>query len=347
MRAKNGYLGFKNYLLPVVSFIILIDIGFAIESYSQEAKPEKPELWKVTENNTFVEVEGVPQYKVGVDDVLEIDLFIGTTVEKFTPVVRSNGFILLPYVDIKVAGLTTNKAEEKIKEELSKYIKVPRVEVRVKEYKSKKIVLMGAIALSSLRVSGPGIYYLKGKTSILEMITHAGGTQPNSSLDRVQLRRADGTIHYINFFKIFTEGDIKENVILDAQDEIYVPALEIAENKILVFGEVKKPGLYPRKPGITLMDAIGLADGYTIYAVLRNTAIIRTTNQNSEILVANLDKLIKEGDISQNLPLANNDIVYVPRSLIGDWNVFVEKLKPTFQLLSIPLSAIVTIKLLE
>jgi polysaccharide export outer membrane protein len=111
---------------------------------------------------------------------------------------------------------------------------------------------------------------------------------------------------------------------------------------------VKKPGLYPRRPGLTIMDAIGMADGYTIYAVLRNTAVIRTTNsQNSEILVANLDKLIKDGNISQNIPLANNDIVYVPRSLIGDWNVFIEKIRPTVQLISIPLSAAVTIKLLD
>ncbi len=340
MRFKNSIV--VTQLLTILIFVIMI----ATESYAQETTVEKQELWRVTENKTFVEVEGVPQYKIGVDDVLEIDLLIGITVEKFTPVVRPNGFIVLPVLDIKVAGLTTNQAEEKIKEELSKYIKVPRVEVRVKEYKSKKVVLMGAIALSTLRVSGPGIYYLKGKTSILEMITHAGGTQPNASLDRVQLRRADGTSLYINFLKIFAEGDFKENIILDSGDEIYVPALEIAENKVLIFGEVNKPGLYPRKPGLTLMDAIGLADGYTIYAVLRNTAIIRTTNQNSEILVANLDRLIKDGDISQNLPLANNDIVYVPRSLIGDWNVFIKKIRPTFELISIPISTIVTIKVL-
>lgn len=346
-REAGDYISISLCAYLLVCIFLFMIVLFPIESHSQAATVEGQELWKVTENNTFVEIEGVPQYKIGIGDILEVDLLIGTTVERFTPVVRPNGFIVLPVLDIKVAVLTTNQAEERIKQELSKYIRVPRVEVRVKEFRSKKVVVMGAIAASPQKISGPGIYYLKGKINILEMITHAGGTLPNASLDRVQLRRADGTTLYVNFLKIFAEGDIKENVILDEGDEIYVPALEAAENKILVFGEVKKPGLYPRKPGLTLMDAIGMADGYTIYAVLRNTAVIRAGGQNSEIIVANLDKLIKNGDISQNVPLANNDIIYVPRSMIGDWNVFIEKIRPTVQLISIPLTAAVTIRLID
>lgn len=347
MRAKNGYSGFKNYLLPVLSFIILTNIGFAVESHSQEAKPDKPELWKVTENNTFVEIDGVPQYKIGIGDILEVDILLVPTVEKYTPEVRPNGFILLPFVDVKIAGLTAAQAEEKIKEELSKYIRVPRVEVRIKEYRSKKISLLGAINMVPVRASGPGEYVLKGKITITEMVTQAGGTTPNASMDKVQVRRADGTIVSINLLKIILEGDFKENVILDAGDEVYVPSIEVGENKILIFGEVKKPGLYPRKPGATLLDAIGMADGYTIYAVLQNTAVIRTADKKSEIIVSDLNSLIKEGDISQNISLANNDIIYVPRSLIGNWNVFIEKIRPTVELITIPISAAWTIKLLK
>jgi len=157
----------------------------------------------------------------------------------FTPEVRPNGFIIIPIVDVKVAGLTAGQAEERIKEELSKYIKVPRVEVRIKEYKSKKVSLLGSINMVPVRASGPGEYVLKGKTTITEMITQAGGPTPNASMDKVQLRRADGTTLAVNLLKIILEGDFKENVILDAGDEIYIPAIEVGENKVLVFGEVK------------------------------------------------------------------------------------------------------------
>lgn len=345
MKFRTQNLKLKTKILSILAFI-LISILFTRESHSQESKIDDQKPWQVTENNTFVEIDGVPQYKIGIGDLLEVDIFIGTTVEKLTPEVRPNGFITLPILDVKVAGLTTNQAEERIKEELSKYVNVPRVEVRIKEYRSKKVMLMGAINAVPMRTSGPGIYVLKGKTSLVEMITQAGGLLPNAASDKIQLRRADGTVLSINFLKIITEGKIEENVILDQGDEIYVPAIEVAENKILVFGEVKKPGIYPKKPGMNLMDAIALAEGYTIYAVLSDTAVIRSGNPNSQILVANLDRLIKKGDISQNIPLANNDIIYVPKSKIGSWNTFIEKLRPTLQLLVFPLTAAVEIKYL-
>lgn len=338
------FISLYTYLLACI-FLFMI-ILFPIESHSQEVKGEDKQPWQLTENNTFVEIEGVPLYKIGPGDLLEVDILVGTTVEKYTPEVRPNGLIVLPVLDVKVIGLTTYQAEERIKEELSRYVKVPRVEVRIKEYRSKKVVVMGAIGISPHRVSGQGVYYLRGKTSFLELITNVGGPLPNAAMDRIQLRRMDGSVLVLNFLKIVAEGNIKENVILDAGDEIYVPSIEVAENKVLVFGEVKKPGIYPKKPGMNLLDAIALADGYTNYAVLKNTAVIRSGNPNSQILVANLDRLIKKGDLSQNILLANNDIVYVPRSLIGDWNVFIEKIRPTLQLLVLPLTVAVEVKYL-
>lgn len=322
--------------LLILTFVFIVILS-GVRSHAQEAV-ESRQFLRVTENNTFIELDGVAQYKIGIGDILEIDLLVGISREKFTPEVRPNGFITLPFLDVKVAGLTTTQAEERIKEELGRYVKAPRVEVRVKEYRSKKVVVLGT--------AKPGVYYLKGKTTLLELITELGGIPPNTAMDRIQLRRADGSTIHINLLKVIG-GAITENIILDAGDEIYIPAFDVAENKILVFGEVKKPGLYPRRPGLTLLDAIGMADGYTIYAVLSNTAVIRTVNPQTEVIVANLKRLIKKGDISQNILLANNDVIYVPRSKIGDWNVFIQKIKPTFELLALPLSTVITIRALE
>jgi len=38
------------------------------------------------------------------------------------------------------------------------------------------------------------------------------------------------------------------------------------------------------------------------------------------ILAANLDEILKKGDIAQNISLQNRDVVYVPRTVIGDLN---------------------------
>jgi hypothetical protein len=51
------------------------------------------------------------------------------------------------------------------------------------------------------------------------------------------------------------------------------------------------------------------------------------------ILSSNIERLLKRGDLSQNLLLYDNDIVYLPRQKIGDWNAFLAKIRPTLEIL--------------
>ena len=55
------------------------------------------------------------------------------------------------------------------------------------------------------------------------------------------------------------------------------------------------------------------------------------SGRQPEIIAANVRSLIEEGDIFQNLALANGDIVYVPRSGVGDVNRFVAQIFPALR----------------
>ena len=46
------------------------------------------------------------------------------------------------------------------------------------------------------------------------------------------------------------------------------------------------------------------------------------------ILSADIDRLLEKGDITQNLPLQDRDIVFIPRSFIGDANDWMDKIRP-------------------
>ena len=83
-------------------------------------------------------------------------------------------------------------------------------------------------------------------------------------------------------------------------------------------------------------DVVALCGGTTPVAVKADIKIVREYRERQGkpiILSANLDEILKQGDLSQNIPLKDWDLVYVPRSVIGDVNEFIEVLTPSLDLL--------------
>jgi protein involved in polysaccharide export with SLBB domain len=106
---------------------------------------------------------------------------------------------------------------------------------------------------------------------------------------------------------------------------------------VYVFGEVEEPGTYTFKDSnIRLADVVAEAGGPTVFATESSTKIIRGDIAKPEIIAANLENLLEKGDQSQNVTLIAGDIVYVPRSWIGDVNRFALQMQPIFNLLMGP-----------
>jgi polysaccharide export outer membrane protein len=100
-------------------------------------------------------------------------------------------------------------------------------------------------------------------------------------------------------------------------------------NKIIVLGEVFAPGVLRFGGHPTIAEVIASAGGYTKYAVMNNLMVIRgDVRGKPEIIKINFAKIIKHGDLSENIPLQSNDILYIPRSFIGNVNTFFEVIQP-------------------
>jgi len=137
-------------------------------------------------------------------------------------------------------------------------------------------------------------------------------------------------------------------LIREPKVQVIVKQKAITTQKILVLGEVKKQGVYPLSPGFTVLQAIAGADSYTDTAILEDVRIIRGGLAQPVILSSNIERLLKQGDLSQNLLLQDNDIVYLPRQKIGDWNAFLAKIKPTLEVLvGFPLNTIFQIAVIS
>ena len=73
--------------------------------------------------------------------------------------------------------------------------------------------------------------------------------------------------------------------------------------------------------------------GYNDVAVLDDIRVIRGDARNQEVIPVDIQRLYQYGDRSQDIVLKDNDIVFVPRQRIGDWNAFLLKINPTLNLL--------------
>jgi polysaccharide export outer membrane protein len=290
------------------------------------------------QNEVFVTVDGQPRYRIGPGDVLEVSLWQGIEEQKYLITVREDGKISFTFLqDIPVSGLYAEQVDEVLSQELSRFVREPRVDVRVKEYHSKSITLLGAISVVGAGRSGPGTYVLTGRTTVLEALAEAGGPSEKANVNNVTIRRESGQTFTVNLYKTITQGDLSQNIVLDAGDTVTVPYMIETENRVFVFGEVNKPGVYPiRGKKLSIIELVSLAGGFRQTAVLGSARIVRGDLNKPEVIACDLRKILRKGDMTQNITLQDGDVVYVPKSTIGNVAAFLREIGPILQLVLYP-----------
>jgi protein involved in polysaccharide export with SLBB domain len=295
------------------------------------------------ENDVFKVVNGMAQYKIGAGDILEIALWDGSTAVRQEILVRPDGRISFGLAEnLPVNGLTESELHALLTARLEQYLKKPRLDVLVKQHKSKSVKLLGAFGRMGVSGSGAGEYNLHGKTTLLGIITTAGGPSENADLKSVRIRRKDGETVSLNLYKTIIQGDLTQDLVLNDGDLVYLPTLSKDTNRVYVFGEVQKPGAYTFSGSeMRLIDAIADAGGTTPFAYRADTRVVRGDITQPEILSANLARLVESGDRSQNLLLASGDLVYVPRSGFGDIKLFYDQVRPLLELVLWPARVVI------
>ena len=86
---------------------------------------------------------------------------------------------------------------------------------------------------------------------------------------------------------------------------------------VYVFGEVAKPGRYPYRRGMTLLDAISLAGGHDRFRASLSVSLVRSPPSSRPVASkVNLGRIL-DGDPRVSDPsLEPGDIIYVPTSLM-------------------------------
>ncbi len=108
--------------------------------------------------------------------------------------------------------------------------------------------------------------------------------------------------------------------------KVTVSLVKAASNQVYVLGRVEKPGSYGVDGHASVVRAIALAGGFKDDAA-RNSVLVFHREGPGAVKVARVgvDRLLKSARLDRDVLLSRFDIVYVPRSTIGNVNVFVRQ----------------------
>ena len=258
-------------------------------------------------------------YRIGPRDVMTISIYAGGEKQQESSLtVSAQGTINAPFIgSIMAGGLTPTQLEKRIAAPLARdYFVDPKVNVQIAQYHSLQYYITGAVKL-------PGLYNMTTEATLLVLIAKAGGLLPErgSSADAVMSgAKVEHLVSHsepvkVDLRQLIEKGDMRVNLILQPGDVVYIPlkeSLDLAESKIYLEGEVKKPGAYDFLPGITALNACIIAGGFNTFAAPNRTKIIRNTTDQRKIIKINLNH-VKTGKIS-DIELKPGDRIHVPET---------------------------------
>ena len=186
-------------------------------------------------------VEAPSDYLIGPQDLLKIDVF-GVEGLNRSVRVNSRGQIALPLVGlVQAGGLTGEQLAADIAARLAKdYLQNPQVTIFIEEFTSQRTAVVGA-------VKTPGVYPLKGRTTLMQVVASAGGTTSVASGTAMVLRPGpDGTRKMLQYDLVaIRDGEAPDPDVL-GEDVVHVETSGVKETAKQIMEFILPFGLFAR-----------------------------------------------------------------------------------------------------
>ncbi len=222
------------------------------------------------------------EYRLGPGDRISVTVFGEPDLSLTEARVAGNGTVSYPLLgEINVRDATARDLEIRITQLLQNgYLRKPLVNVTILEY--RPFYVHG-------EVKSPGGYAYKEGMTIEKAVAVAGGFTAQASKEKVFLAR-EGT--QADKVKV---SDL--NAAVRPGDVVTIEAADASSSLFYVAGEVKNPGGYPYRDGLTVEKALALAGGLSQRASRRKINISREDGANTESIRAEMSTLVKPGDV--------------------------------------------------
>jgi protein involved in polysaccharide export with SLBB domain len=174
---------------------------------------------------------------------------------------------------------------------------------------ARKVWVVGA-------VQRPGAIDFQPRLSVIDAISAAGGVRNLDEADLSAVRLVSGEETRVLNLESAFKGATIPFLPVKPGDVIIVPE----RAKAYVFGAVARPGAVRVKGDDNALTAISEAGGPIPDARLDRAVMVRLVDGKPIVMQLNLEKAIKNGDLSQAPALQAGDVLYIPSRRRENWD---------------------------
>lgn len=236
-------------------------------------------------------------YRIGPGDALHVAVYDEPSLT--TNVVVSDGctVTLALLGKVEVCGRTPAEVEADVTERYKgDFLVNPTVAIKVAEFHSQRVDLLG-------EVQKRGPIYLEGRTTLVEVISMAGGPTAENVVD-VEVVSLDGTTAR---FDLNALNQTPEKVVVRPGDKVVLKPGKV----VYMEGEVVRPGTVTLVDGLTVTQALALAGGAEEYGNLRRVLVRRADGEQVKVNVHRVHRGKDDDPV-----LKADDHVIVPKSAL-------------------------------
>jgi polysaccharide export outer membrane protein len=261
----------------------------------------------------------------------------------FSSALDPDGKVRVPLLgQISLVGLTLEEVEAKISYELGRrYLKEdPKVIASLAGFRPAQITVFGEV----LR---PGFYTVGAGTPLTAILQQVGGSTPRADLRQIVVRRqlVDGTVleEKVDLYTPLIQGKKLPDFRLQGGDAVIVSKLQAGADKgydrlFIARTSLTQPTIIVRviaptfptgkalrdltlRNGSTYLDALAALPPEIPWITKEEVVLLRFDQEQGKIISQSLNRLggIEDPNIAiaQFMPLENNDVIIISRTLYG------------------------------
>ncbi len=259
----------------------------------------------------------------------------------FSALLDGSGDVIAPILGkISLRGLTIEEVETKISYELGRRFlqENPRVIAAVGRQRPVTLTIIGEIFR-------PGYYTIGPVIPMSRVLRIAGGATSNADLRSIIVRRTliDGTVieEKLDLYTPLVRGEKEPRIRLQGGDTVIISRLEVGEDrdydrllisrstlprptiKIRVVAPIQPAGVALRNinipNGSTFLDAVARLPRFIPLITKEDVTLMRFDPELGRVVTQTLNvaETVEDGDLTQNVPLRDEDVIIVSRTILG------------------------------
>ncbi len=238
-----------------------------------------------------------PEYRIGPGDVLKVQVWGEEDLSRSFPV-NDQGQLDFPFLGpVAVGGQTASEASAALRDRLQQgYLLDPQVTIWVESFGSQPVQVLGAVAR-------PGLVYVRGPTTLLELLGQVGGVS-KEGVDEIRLTRGGegGETQVLSYERLVADGT--GGLLIAGGDVVFIP-----ESQVHVLGQVVRPGPIAYREGLTVSRCISAVGGAAAVASLGRVWILR----GDERIRVNLRRILRGK--AEDVVVQGGDRIFVGESV--------------------------------